>query len=268
MLVLGTGGLNSNTIPHLCGLGVGTLTLLDRDQVDARNFARQYLYRWSQLGEPKAQAAADWVRGFDPTVKVSARQFDLDGPESVPRCSTSTARTWSWTGSTPRPGWTSGSMTRAWPPASRWCARAWPSARERSGRSIPATARAGTACSSTGTPGSPPTSSPAADPGDRLAHTINDLYLTVPRTNRGIGPVAGLLGSLAAFEVLRYLTRFEPPAYAGASLQIDFARGCATSWRAWPRHPPCPACSGRPDPVPAGRAGGTGTAEERKEVIT
>jgi hypothetical protein len=31
VLVLGTGGLNSNTIPHLCGLGVGRLTLLDRD---------------------------------------------------------------------------------------------------------------------------------------------------------------------------------------------------------------------------------------------
>jgi hypothetical protein len=36
--------------------------------------------------------------------------------------------------------------------------------------------------------------------------------------------VAGLLGSLPAFEVLRYLTGFEPPADAGTTLQTDFPR--------------------------------------------
>jgi hypothetical protein len=45
VLVLGTGGLNSNVVPHLAGLGIGRLTLLDCDVVEPRNFARQYLYR-------------------------------------------------------------------------------------------------------------------------------------------------------------------------------------------------------------------------------
>src|SRR2546430_7638392 len=69
------------------------------------------------------------------------------------------------------------------------------------------------------------------DPGAPAPHTADlaaelatvRLHGTRPRTNRGIGPVAGLLGPLAAFEVLRYLTRFEPPAYAGAPLMIDLA---------------------------------------------
>src|SRR5690625_4402079 len=41
VLMLGTGGVGSNTIPHLAGLGVGNLTLLDCDAVEQRNFARQ-----------------------------------------------------------------------------------------------------------------------------------------------------------------------------------------------------------------------------------
>jgi molybdopterin/thiamine biosynthesis adenylyltransferase len=264
VLVLGTGGLNSNTIPHLCGLGVGTLTLLDRDRVEARNFARQYLYRWSQVGEPKARAAADWVRGFDPTVKVSARQFDLDGPEPVAALLDEYRPDVVMDGVDTPTGvdlWVNDACLAAGVPM----------------------VRAGMAVT-TGTvwsvdpgngacrhclfvdrdAGESAEQLAAADPDDRLAHSINELYMTIPRTNRGIGPVAGLLGSLAAFEVLRYLTGFEPPAYAGASLHIDFARGCATTRRAWPRHPRCPACSGPPDPAAAGQAGGTDTGNERR----
>ena len=75
------------------------------------------------------------------------------------------------------------------------------------------------------------------------------------RTNRGIGPVAGLLGALCAFEVLRYLTRFEPPAYAGRTVRIDFAAGCAVQvGEPAPRDPACPVC-GR---AAAGKATGSG----------
>jgi molybdopterin/thiamine biosynthesis adenylyltransferase len=76
----------------------------------------------------------------------------------------------------------------------------------------------------------------AAIAGVRLAGTK-------PRINRGIGPVAGLLGALGAFELLRYLTGFEPPAYAGNSLIVDFANGCAMRQQPWTRHPGCPVCS-------------------------
>jgi molybdopterin-synthase adenylyltransferase len=74
VLALGTGGLNSNTIPHLCGLGVGRLTLLDRDVVEPRNFARQYLYRWSDLGMRKVEPAAAWVRHRPARIQRQGRQ--------------------------------------------------------------------------------------------------------------------------------------------------------------------------------------------------
>jgi hypothetical protein len=61
--------------------------------------------------------------------------------------------------------------------------------------------------------------------------------------NRTNGPVAGLLGSLAAFELLRFLTRFEEPAYAGATLELDFLAGCASRLHGpWPRDPACRVC--------------------------
>jgi molybdopterin/thiamine biosynthesis adenylyltransferase len=82
---------------------------------------------------------------------------------------------------------------------------------------------------------------------DELAstHAGVRLFRSKPRTNRGIGPVAGLLGALGAFELLRYLTGYEPPVYAANRLLIDFAAGCATRQQAWPPDPDCPVC-GRP----------------------
>jgi hypothetical protein len=89
----------------------------------------------------------------------------------------------------------------------------------------------------------------AEDPAGREAGQREAIALfgNIPRTNRGIGPVAGLLGALCGFEVLRYLTRFEPPAYAGWPIVVDFSDGCATR-RAdpWPRLPTCPVCDRAP----------------------
>ena len=80
VLVLGTGGVNSTVLQHLCGLGVGHVTLLDRDAVEARNFARQYLYQWADIGARKVERAAAWVSRFDPAVEVvAALDTDLTG---------------------------------------------------------------------------------------------------------------------------------------------------------------------------------------------
>jgi len=84
------------------------------------------------------------------------------------------------------------------------------------------------------------------------------LFRTKARSNRGIGPVAGLLGSLAAFEILRLLTGFEPPAYAGRPVTIDFAAGCAVRQVEWERDPSCPTC-GDETAGPAARAGSAST---------
>jgi molybdopterin/thiamine biosynthesis adenylyltransferase len=237
VLVLGAGGLNSNTIPHLCGLGIGALTIVDRDAVESRNFARQYLYRWSQLGDVKATAAADWVREFDPTIKVTAQQLEIDGPDTIAMLLDQHRPDVVMDGVDRPDGidlWVSDACVRAGVPMVRGgmsvtTGGVWSVDPGRSACRRCLLLARGT-----------------ADPEDLLGQQILDLYATRTRANRGIGPVAGLLGSLSAFEVLRYLTGFEPPAYAGTTLQIDFAHGCATSSLDWQRHPECPSCASAP----------------------
>ncbi len=83
VLQLGTGGLGSNVLQSLAGLGVGRLTLLDHDVVEPRNFARQFLYRESHIGASKVRRAADWIRAFDSRIEVATVERRVEGPGDV-----------------------------------------------------------------------------------------------------------------------------------------------------------------------------------------
>jgi hypothetical protein len=61
--------------------------------------------------------------------------------------------------------------------------------------------------------------------------------------NALIGPIAMQLGSLIAYEALRYLTKFEPPRAAGAWVVLDLRAGLIPVWEPFPRDPECPACA-------------------------
>lgn len=238
VLVLGTGGLNSNTIPHLCGLGVGRLTLLDQDAVEVRNFARQYLYRHRDIGARKVQVAMDWVRAFDPDIKVEALDTGVRGPEDVAELVDRFTPDVVMSGIDGPRGvddWVNaGSVSRGVP-----YVRGGMYVTQGKIISVDPGVSACRACDGSA---AGPAGDLSAVGADEEAAALA-LYSARPRVNRGIGPVAGLLGALCAFEVLRYLTRFEPPAYAGRPLLIDFAHGCTpTQPTTWPRNPSCGVC--------------------------
>ncbi|MEV4114319.1 ThiF family adenylyltransferase [Nonomuraea sp. NPDC049695] len=243
VLVLGTGGLNSTVIPHLAGLGVGRLTLLDRDQVDPRNFARQYLYRWDDLGARKVTRAAEWVRAFDPAIEVDTIDTSIDGPDGLAELVGRTRPDVVAAG-IDQPGdvdlWVNQACVRHGVPFVRGgflvtTGAVW---------SVDPGISACRAC----IPADPVDVTAYTDPDEKTLNAISAmrLHLSRPQHNRGIGPVVGLLGSYAAFEVLRYLTRFEPPAHAGRPLVLDFANGClANHPDEWQRNPACAVCGGR-----------------------
>ena len=58
-LIVGCGALGCAAADLLARAGVGTLTLVDRDLVETTNLQRQVLFDESQVGEPKAIAAAE-----------------------------------------------------------------------------------------------------------------------------------------------------------------------------------------------------------------
>lgn len=85
VLVAGAGGLGCPVLEYLCAAGVGRLLIVDHDRVDESNLHRQPLYRMSDLGEPKARAAAAAMRLLNPQVRVE---------EAVERLTPGNAATW------------------------------------------------------------------------------------------------------------------------------------------------------------------------------
>ena len=83
--IVGAGGIGSAVIPSLAGAGIGRLTIVDDDVVDRTNLQRQPIFRDDQMGQPKAQLAASYVRALNPYVEAAAVQQRLtaDNAETV-----------------------------------------------------------------------------------------------------------------------------------------------------------------------------------------
>jgi molybdopterin/thiamine biosynthesis adenylyltransferase/molybdopterin synthase catalytic subunit/rhodanese-related sulfurtransferase len=78
VLIVGAGGLGCAVLASLAGAGVGTLTIVDHDRVDASNLHRQPLYGTADIGRPKAEAAAERLAAYNPglTLRPVAQRFD------------------------------------------------------------------------------------------------------------------------------------------------------------------------------------------------
>ncbi len=78
VLCVGAGGLGCAVLPYLAGAGVGKITIIDDDRVDASNLQRQVLFGESNLGELKAIAAARRLANLNPDIRIEARPERLD----------------------------------------------------------------------------------------------------------------------------------------------------------------------------------------------
>ena len=70
VVLVGLGGIGSPALQYLAGAGIGKLTLLDDDIVDASNLQRQTLYSQRDVGHGKAVAARRWLANFDEALQV------------------------------------------------------------------------------------------------------------------------------------------------------------------------------------------------------
>lgn len=68
--IVGAGGIGSPAIQYLAAAGIGTLVVIDDDRVDLSNLQRQTLFGENDIGHGKVAAAAEAVARLNPGVKV------------------------------------------------------------------------------------------------------------------------------------------------------------------------------------------------------
>ncbi len=79
VLVIGAGGLGSPVLQYLAAAGVGTLGVVDDDEVSLSNLQRQVLHGTPDVGRPKVESAADAIARLNPHVRFVAHKFRLTG---------------------------------------------------------------------------------------------------------------------------------------------------------------------------------------------
>jgi molybdopterin/thiamine biosynthesis adenylyltransferase/rhodanese-related sulfurtransferase len=70
VLLIGTGGLGSPLGLYLAAAGVGTLGLVDFDNVDLSNLQRQIIHTNDEVGKPKIDSAEKRIKAMNPDTKV------------------------------------------------------------------------------------------------------------------------------------------------------------------------------------------------------
>jgi molybdopterin/thiamine biosynthesis adenylyltransferase len=238
VLFLGTGGLGSTAIQALTGAGVGRMTLLDNDRVESRNFSRQYLYKEADVGQPKVERAAAWVRAFDSRVDVRTVSRWISGPADVADLLAGVDLV---VDGVDKPQFIDVWVNEACVSAGVPFIRGGMIARRLLYWSVDPGRSACLACQGH-----------EQDIAGQADDVPADQQAELQRVNRGIGPVASMTGAMVAMEALRYLTGFAPPIAAGKMRFFDFATG-AEEVKAWQRWPDCPVC--RAAPAPARRPG-------------
>ncbi len=71
-VVIGAGGLGSPVALYLGSAGVGHITVVDHDTVDATNLQRQIAHTMDRVGSPKADSVRLAVAAINPDVQVTA----------------------------------------------------------------------------------------------------------------------------------------------------------------------------------------------------
>jgi molybdopterin/thiamine biosynthesis adenylyltransferase/rhodanese-related sulfurtransferase len=83
VLLLGAGGLGSPAALYLAAAGVGTLGIVDMDEVDASNLQRQVLHNIDRIGDRKVDSAKKTLTMLNPDVDVVTYDTRLDATNII-----------------------------------------------------------------------------------------------------------------------------------------------------------------------------------------
>ncbi|MGH2948706.1 MAG: TOMM precursor leader peptide-binding protein [Solirubrobacteraceae bacterium] len=229
VVVLGCGGLGTWALGALACLGVGRFTLVDHDAVEVSNLNRQILYSEADVGSPKVDCAARWVRALDREVQVrTIRRRISDERDAAEAADGADAVV----------------LAADWPPyeLGRWVNRACV------GAGVPFVVAGQQPPVLKVGPTFVPGHGPCFACQERRLAADFPLYPALaehrrchPARDITLGPSSGVVGTLVALEVMHLLTGPGPVATQGRSLLIDM-RTLEQRWEAVERDPDCPVC--------------------------
>lgn len=77
ILVVGAGGLGSPNLLYLSAAGIGTLGIMDSDEIQISNLQRQVLYQTADIGQGKAHMAAQRIEALNPNIHTKVYPYRL-----------------------------------------------------------------------------------------------------------------------------------------------------------------------------------------------
>lgn len=77
ILIVGAGGLGSPALLYMAAAGIGTIGIVDDDQVDLSNLQRQIIHTTSRIGISKVESAAAAIAALNPEVRVETHAVRL-----------------------------------------------------------------------------------------------------------------------------------------------------------------------------------------------
>ncbi|MBI5605262.1 MAG: HesA/MoeB/ThiF family protein [Deltaproteobacteria bacterium] len=83
ILIAGAGGLGSAAAFYLAAAGLGSLRIVDKDQVELSNLNRQILHWEKDIGRLKVESAQEKLSGLNPGIEVEVRAEEIN-EETLP----------------------------------------------------------------------------------------------------------------------------------------------------------------------------------------
>jgi molybdopterin/thiamine biosynthesis adenylyltransferase len=244
VLLLGLGGVNMTVAAQLCGLGVDRVTVVDSGTIVARDLGWQPLARSRDVGVPTVRRAAAWLRDTEPALHVDA----VDAPVTSASTLAATLDRYcpdlvivdaAGPSADPNGGSRAG-PTLGGDGVDTWVNAACVAAGLPFVRAVVGPASATVYSVDPGRSGC--VACLASGPASGQTPAVMSWLNQRPGSGLRVAPMAGLLGSLVAFEALRFLTGFEPPAYAGQPVHVDIGSGGVLRRLGWQRSLTCPVC--------------------------
>ena len=78
VLIIGAGGLGAPAALYLAAAGVGTIGIVDADEVDLSNLQRQVIHTTNDVGKAKVKSAAETMEAINPDVTLKTYRTFVD----------------------------------------------------------------------------------------------------------------------------------------------------------------------------------------------